>query len=91
MATVIRTQQSKAETRVHTISFANDLLSAVTVESAVLTHTGPSSETPTVAITTPLAAITLTTPEIGIHYIKCLATLSNSEDIEALLIVRVDY
>jgi hypothetical protein len=89
MATFVLAMQGSKETRTHYISFANDLPSGVSVSSVALTHTGPSVETPTSAVSSPNVNVTLATPAPGLHYIRCLATLSDAQTAEAFLIVKV--
>jgi hypothetical protein len=89
MTVIVRSVQSQKEVRAHAIDFANDLPTGVTVSSVALTHTGPSSETPTSAISGSIVNVTLSTPAVGQHYVRVLATLSNSEISEAMLAVKV--
>lgn len=89
MAVIRRVGQSSKEIRGHPIEFANDLPTSVTVSSVALTHTGPSSETPSSATSGSVVNVTLDTPAVGRHYIRVLATLSNGEKAEVMLIVDV--
>jgi len=91
MPTFALARQSSREERTHTVTFANDLPSGVTVSTVVLRHTGPSSETPTSSVSSPLVNVTLNTPAVGTHYVEILATLSNGEDVEAFLVIKVDH
>jgi hypothetical protein len=94
MATVIEVPepQFRTEIRVYPFDFTDDLLSGVTVSSAVITHTPPSGSGSVAgtAVSSPLVNATLGTIAVaGTHYLDCLATLSDSEKSAMRLIIHV--
>lgn len=88
----VAVKQSSKETRTWTIGFSKDLPTGVTVSSATGTHTGPSTESLTIADdNVDDVTVTLATPGIGIHYVEIVATLSNNDTSQALLRVEVEF
>lgn len=91
-------KQSYAEVRQWDFDFNSDLLSGVTVLSATGTHVPPggSTVTGTVLVGSIVSGIvpvklTLAALQLGTHYLKCLATLSNSEKSELVVVFQVDF
>lgn len=88
-------KQSLAEIRQWDFDFSPDLSSGVTVSSATATHTPPSgsASTPTVGtIAAGVVPVTLGPLAVtGTHYLRILATYSNSEKSEIKLRITVDF
>jgi hypothetical protein len=97
MADTIKTEkhQSKAEKRQWDVDFSLDTPTGESVVSAVAVHTPPSgtASTPVVgSIVANVVPVMLGPLSVeGIHELKVSATLSNSEKIECLLLIPVDY
>jgi len=88
----IAVKQSSKETRTWSIDFSKDLPAGVTVASATGVHTGPTTESLTVADDNDdEVTVTLATPGIGVHYVEIVATLSNNDTSQALLRVEVEF
>lgn len=89
--------QSRSEIRVWDFDFTNDLKEGVTVVSATATHTPPSgtAATPTVgAILDNVVPVSLdvgTSAPLGVHYLDCLATLSDGEKSALRLAIKVIF
>ena len=86
--------QSTSEVRTYYLDFTDDLPTGVTVSSATSTHTPPSGAavTPTCSVSSPDVAVTVPALTVqGVHHVKVLATLSNSDVSEMLLIIPVRY
>ena len=96
MATIVkvRNPQGITEIKNHPCDFTGELLTGVTVASATATHTPPSgaATTPTVSVSSPYVYVTAgTLTVLGVHYISVLATLSNAEKAEIVLVISVDH
>lgn len=93
MATeILANPQSKVEQRTYFCDFTNDLPDAVTVQSAVITHTPPSGNptTPPLEVHTPMVWVTVGPLSVlGQHKISVLATLSNTDKSEIVLRIPV--
>lgn len=94
MATeIVSNKQSVREIRTHYVDFSNDLPSGVTVSSAAATHVPPSGDASVVTVGTiasNVVPVTLPVQTItGWHQIKVLATLSNGDKSDAILLVEV--
>jgi uncharacterized membrane protein len=91
---ITTTPQAQTEIKKYVISFEGDLLTAVTVASATVTHIPPqgASTTPTVEVTTPIAVVTFgPVTSLGRHIVDVLATYSNGEKSAARLNVDVTF
>jgi hypothetical protein len=87
-------KQSYNEIRIWDFDFTNDLSTGVTVSSATATHVPPSgvAVTPTVGVISsnivPVKVTSITNVE-GMHTLRCMATLSNTEKSEIILYITV--
>lgn len=93
---VIADAQSLAETRTHFGTFREDLPEGVTVVSVSATHIPPAGGTlGTVVLKTttyPAVAIQLSgLRETGLHYVSCLAALSNGDIVELRFQIKVEF
>jgi len=91
-------KQSYAEKRQWDFDFNPDLISGVTVSSATGTHVPPGGSTVTGTVTVGSAVagvvpvmLQLAALQLGTHYLKCLATLSNTEKSELVVVFQVDF
>ena len=96
MATIKRIKESQGitEIKIYPCDFTGELLTGVTVASATATHTPPSgvATTPTVSVSSPYVYVTFgAVTVLGVHYISVLATLSNTEKAEIVLVISVDH
>jgi hypothetical protein len=96
MATVtkIRNSQGSTEIKVYPCDFTGELLTGVTVASATATHTPPSgaATSPTVTVSSPYVYVTAgTLTALGVHYVSVLATLTNGEKAEIVMVISVDH
>ena len=94
MATIIEVTQPqfRNEIRVYPVDFTDDLLTGITVTSAIVTHTPPSGSGSVAGTATasPIVNVTFgTVAVVGTHYLDTLATLSDGEKSAVRLIVYV--
>jgi hypothetical protein len=94
MATTLEVaqQQFTTEIRTYPFDFTDDLLAGVTVSSAVITHTPPSGagSVAGTAVASPIVNGMFGTVAVaGVHYLDCLATLSDGEKSAMRLIIYV--
>jgi len=96
MATIVKVKQPQGQTeiKVYPTDFTGELLTGVTVASATATHTPPSgtATSPTVSVSSPYVYVTVgALTVLGVHYVSVLATLSNTEKAEIVLVISVDH
>ena len=87
-------KQAKAEIRKWTIDFTDDLPSAVTVASAIATHTPPSgvATVPTVLAASPYVHATLPAQSVtGLHILDILATYSDAQKSAVRLNIEIPF
>ena len=85
-------KQTLTEVRTHVFDYTNDLLTGVTVSSAVCTYLSPAgvTGTATVSVTSPYVYATMgTLSASGMYVVSCLATLSDAEKSEIRVTVNV--
>jgi hypothetical protein len=85
-------KQTLGEVRTHVFDYTDDLLTGVTVSTAVCTYLSPASVTgtATVSITSPYVYATMgTLSASGMYVVSCLATLSDAEKSEIRVTVNV--
>lgn len=86
--------QGSTEIRTYFLNFTDDLPSAVTVSSATATHTPPSGASVTCTVSTTSPNVNVTVPALtvtGVHMVSVLATLSNGDKSEILLVIPVKW
>lgn len=86
--------QGSTEIRTYYLDFTDDLPTGVTVSSVAATHTPPSGALVTCTTTVSSPDVSVTVPAltvIGVHKISVLATLSDGEKSEILLIIPVKW
>lgn len=94
MATeIVSNQQSTREIRTHYVDFTLDIPSGVTLTSAAATHVPPSGDASTVTVGTISSNVVPCTLPVqtvtGWHQIKVLATFSNGDKSDAILLIEV--
>ena len=89
--------QSTKETLIHTFDFTNDLVTGVSVSTAVATITDPAGASTALAsnkitVQSPYVNVKYGPPtKLGDHLLDCVATLSDGQAAHIRLMIGVGY